>query len=451
VATAYIAAVALLGVVPAAAFDPHDQGCAACPYNLASVRNDPGLVEAATRWGLRIALVSTIALAGLLVWRAVSAASTTRVVTGPVHTAAAAYLALVAVDVEHSLRRNFLSNDAFDMRLWRWEAGGLVLIAVGVAWGLHRARQARTAVARLVLELASVPAPGGVRDALASALGDPTLRLAYRRDPDGGYVDAAGRVADLGSGADHASTPLMRGGRPIAVIVHDVRVLDRPGVLEDAVAAAHLAIENERLQAEVRAQLEDLRRSRVRIVETADEARRRLERDLHDGAQQRLVGLVLLIRMLQSRLAANKGTDPPRELAEADGELRAALEELRDLAHGIFPAVLADEGLGAALETLAESHATAIELGNLPEERFDSAIENAAYAVVVETLKQARPTRVRIRARRSGSLLIVELESDGDIDLPLSHLEDRVGALDGRLTVNTAAGRIRVRAELPCG
>jgi signal transduction histidine kinase len=187
----------------------------------------------------------------------------------------------------------------------------------------------------------------------------------------------------------------------------------------------------------------------VRIVERGDRERRRLERDLHDGAQQRLVGLSLALRILRTRTAAPSPV-LERRLDEADEELRATLAELRQLAHGIFPAALADEGLAVALETLAETSPGRIAVRALPDERLDAGVEAAAYFVVAETLRRVRAERATVAAVRRDGSLIVELDAEGATDEPLTDLEDRVGALEGTLQVVREAGRTRVRAELPC-
>ncbi|MGH8774474.1 MAG: sensor histidine kinase [Jiangellaceae bacterium] len=140
----------------------------------------------------------------------------------------------------------------------------------------------------------------------------------------------------------------------MALLPHRRNLLGHPGFVEEVVSAAGLALENERLQAEVRAQLADLRASRARILEASDGERRRLERDLHDGAQQRLVGLALGIRLLRSRLEPHTAPIALPRLDDAEAELRAAVTELRRLAQGLHPAVLSDFGLATALESLAE-------------------------------------------------------------------------------------------------
>jgi signal transduction histidine kinase len=382
-------------------------------------------------------------------WRLVRASAAALVVAAPVLVAAGGFLAIVAWDFEHSLDRGILSNDSFDIRLWRYEAAALAALALGVAWGLYRGRRARASVASLVVELGRSPSPGGVRDALAQALGDPQLLLAYRRTDADAYVDAHGRPLELPDSPGTAVTPLLRDGRPVAALVHDARLLDDPGLVEEVVAAARLAVENERFQAEVRAQLESLRASRTRIVETGDAERRRLERDLHDGAQQRLVGLALALRMLRGAVERDEGEAPTRRLEEAESELREALAELRELAHGIYPAALADEGLAAAVESLAEGAPMPIELGTLPEERLAEPVENAAYFVVAETLRRTRPSSARIDAARTDGRLVIELEAHGALDEELTDLEDRVGALDGRLSAHNDGTSLRLRAELP--
>jgi signal transduction histidine kinase len=219
-------------------------------------------------------------------------------------------------------------------------------------------------------------------------------------------------------------------------------------------ATARLALDNERLRAELLAQLAELRSSRARVVATGDRERRSLERDLHDGAQQRLVAITLELGMLERQLQAEPSRDPdllPR-IDRAVCQLRTTLEELRRLASGIFPAVLADDGLSAAIEALAEDQPGTIRIEHLPERRLDSAVESAAYRVVADTVKRALGTPVSVAARTDGRRLVVEIASDGPIAevADLGDLEDRVGALDGTLELHRTDGHVRIRAEIPC-
>jgi len=215
-------------------------------------------------------------------------------------------------------------------------------------------------------------------------------------------------------------------------------------------AAARLALENERLQAEAWSQLEDLRASRGRIIQSGDAERRRLVRDLHDGAQQRLVTLSLALRLARTRLGS--GIDPAlaERIDKAEGELRSALADLRELAQGIFPVILAEEGLSAAVEALAEAGSVPLEITELPDERLGSSAEAAAYFVVSEAVRQAAASKLKVSAVRCDSRLVVEVEGDG-ARVEIIGLQDRVGALDGSVTVvRGPAGRATIRAEIPC-
>ena len=191
----------------------------------------------------------------------------------------------------------------------------------------------------------------------------------------------------------------------------------------------------------------ELQASRVRIVEAADQARRRLERDLHDGAQQRFVSASMLLGLIRRRAHGHDAqlADLLDRLAD---ELEAGLTELRELAHGIHPAVLSDEGLAAAVEALAEGAPAPLRIAAVTNERFPPAVETAAYLVVAEAAKAGT---ARVSAARRDGALVVEVETEAEPD-GLVELEDRVGALDGRLAIERAPdGGVRIRAEIPCG
>jgi signal transduction histidine kinase len=325
--------------------------------------------------------------------------------------------------------------------------------------GLMRTRLARTAVAGLMTELAQTPAPGSLQDALARALGDPSLELAYWVH-DGTYVDADGyEVALPAEGSTRVSTAVERSGRRVAAIVHDAALRDHPELVDAVVAAAGLALENERLQAELRARLEELRASRFRLVETADVERRRLERNLHDGAQQRLVALSLSLALARREFES----DPAAiELVERTrSELAETLTELRELARGIHPALLTDKGLGPALEALASRALLPVDLAVLPDERLPAGVEAAAYYLVAEALtnvdKYAQASMASVRIVRENRQVLVEVSDDGIGGADsrrgsgLRGLADRVEALDGRLDLHSPPGDgTCIRAEIPC-
>jgi signal transduction histidine kinase len=446
VTVAYLGAVVVLGLLPAIFFDPGAAGCAQCPENLLLVNDSAGRFEDLNRAGVDIGLAWSLGLAALLVLRLVRSTAALRRLIWPVVVAATAYLGLVAADFAHSLDRGFLGNDATDVDLRLAEAGALFALSLGVAWSWVRARNTRAEVARLIVELARSPAPGGLREALADTLGDPMIELAYPLE-DGQLVDASGGAVTV---QGEAATALVRDGQEVALLSHRAGLLDDPGLEEELAAAARLALENERLRAQAGAQLRDLRASRARVIATGDAERRRLERDLHDGAQQRLVGLSLSLRLARSGLGPEPDPSLIALLDEADVELRTALAELRNVAHGIFPAVLADEGLAAALEAFAEEAPVPIELADLPEGRFEPAVEAAAYLVVSETVREGDPIGLRITATWRNGRLQIQVDGNGDPH-ELIEAEDRVGALDGTIAVaREPCGRFTVRAEIPC-
>jgi signal transduction histidine kinase len=298
-----------------------------------------------------------------------------------------------------------------------------------------------------------------MQQALARTFRDDTLQVGYRIAGADEYVDAAGSPVELPAEGDRrVATAIEREGVPLAVIVHDRALLEQPGLVESATAAARLALDNERLQAELRTQLDALRRSRARLVQTSDAERRRLERNLHDGAQQRLLGVGLALQLLRNRVGAGEAA---HLLAEAELELQHALDELRELARGLHPAILADQGLASAARTLAGRApipVTVTERG----ERLPAAVETAGYFVVAEALanvaKYAQAERAWVTIERQNGSARIEIVDDGvggadsEGGSGLRGLADRVEALDGRLRVWTPrGGGTRVRAEMPCG
>jgi signal transduction histidine kinase len=343
---------------------------------------------------------------------------------------------------------------------WFW-IGNLASLAIplslglGLLWG----RTARSAVADLVVELERTP-PGSVRDVLARTLGDPSLELALWLPERGSYVDSRGRSFELPPpDSDRGVTVLGPADAPVAALVHDPVLLERRGLLEAAGAAARLALENERLQAELRAQLAELRASRARIVQAGDDERRRLERNLHDGAQQRLLGLGLALQLARSKVGA-EANGAGELLGEAEDELRRAFDELRELARGIHPAILTDQGLGPAVRSLAERSTVPVTVA-VPEERLGEPIEAAAYFLVSESLanvaKYAHASSVRISITRRNGSAVIDVDDDGvggadpACGSGLRGLSDRVQALDGTFRLESPnGGGTHIHAEIPC-
>ena len=350
---------------------------------------------------------------------------------------------------------------AFAEHLYWWQVVGQIALPVAFLVGMLNSRLATAHVADLVRELDRVPT-SDLRGALAAAVGDPSLEIALWLPDRGTYADVDGRPIELpADGPRRAVTRIAHEGQPIAALIHDSSLRDDPELIDSAAAAARLALENARLQAEVKAQLAQVEESRARIVAAGDEQRRRIERDIHDGAQQRLVALALELRAAQRRLGDDLQPGVDDVLADAVAELQLAVGELRELARGVHPAILTEEGLSAALESLADRTPIKVTLAAAPTGRLPPEIEGAAYFVVCEalanTVKHADATSVTISAVSRNGSLVVEVSDDGvggaDIatGTGLRGLADRVEAHGGSLQVESVPGHgTRVIGELPC-
>ncbi len=424
------------GVLTAVGFDPRATGCRACPTNLWSA---PAIDWAADAdaFGVRAGLAwSVLAVAAVLVM-SLRASAALRLAQGPVWLPAGGFLALTAAAYGRSAERGFLGTESADRRLWLAQAVALVAVAAGVLIELIRARRAEQALARVVVGL-SRPASqtSTLRDALAARLGDPDLVLAFPVD-GAGLVDAAARPVHLAPTGDQLITPMDHGGETLAILVHRPGVLGGRDAVDDLVAAIHLGLEHERLHAEALAQVEELRASGMRLVETGDEERRRLERDLHDGAQQRLVGLALGLRLLASR------SPDSAALREAAVELQAAIDGLRALARGLAPMVLTDAGLAAAVRSLAESRE--LRLLAAPTGRFPAVVESTAYLAVD---RATAVSSAEVVLRHEQGLLMLTVSVRGPVP-NLGDLVDRVTTLGGEARVEPAAGGCELSMSIP--
>jgi signal transduction histidine kinase len=446
------------GLVLMRLFIDTSKECAGCPRNLALVADAPTLAEAI----LRVMSVGLLGFSGAFVvvivrkWRAGSPAAR-RALTPILAVGASAGLVGVAEGVVQA----FLS---YDSHSWFW-IERLLLLAAPLAFleGLLRTRMSRAAVGELVVELGGAHVPeGGLREALARRLGDPSLQIAYFRPERGDYVDERGHPMNLRVvGSGRAVTLLESAGEPIAALVHDEFLRHDPEIVEAVAAAARLAISNERLRAEVKAQLEEVWASRARIVEAGDAGRRRVERNLHDGAQQRLVTLSLAVGMLRVELDHDGDPEIVAQLDAISEEVRQTIEDLRELGRGIHPAILAEEGLSAGVESLAERSPVPVSIEGPPIDRLPEPVEVAAYFVVAEALtnvaKYSHAKHVTVRLSRRGRLLEVDVVDDGVGGADpiggsgLRGLEDRVATIGGELRIESRAGAgTRVHAEIPC-
>ena len=420
------------------------------PRNLLIVHGDQPLSDALDLMQLIVAVIF-LALSWVLVVRRVRAGG------------AAQRRALLPVVVTGILAfAVFAVTKAFDAAgdpsatLNRVSEAMVATIPFGFLVGLLRARLAQAAaVSELIARLGQAPGEGPVRAALADALGDPSLALAYWLPESERFVDAQGHAVEV---SEPGWTEVELQGRRIAAIAHDPSLHEEPDLVRAVGAAAALALENQRLAAELRARIEDLRASRARVVQAGDTERRRLERDLHDGAQSRLVALALKLR--RARMNVPDGSEAAALLDESSGELQASLTGLRELARGLHPVVLSDRGLPAAVRILAARGPVPVEVAALPNQRLPAPVEIAVYFVVAEALtnvaKYAQATAARVAIAVADGHVTVEVSDDGvggaDVAAGsgLRGLSDRVAALDGRLELHSPPGAgTRLRAEIP--
>jgi signal transduction histidine kinase len=325
---------------------------------------------------------------------------------------------------------------------------------VMIVYGMLRAGLTTSAVGDL---FGSFPAdPRSLEAALARTLQDPTLRLVSRA-PDGQWRDGTGSAVELPSDPTEVTHVRTADGEPQAALVHD-RGLE-PSAVSAAAAVVGLLLENQSLSQEVAAQLDEVQASRARIVEAGYRERRRVERDLHDGAQQRLLSVALALRMAQREVEAGSQA-APATIAQANDELRLAIDELRELARGIHPSILTDAGLGAAVRALAGRCPVPVDDLHLPDGRFPTGVEATAYFVVAEALtniaKHAQATTVGVRIEADDAWLRVTITDDGvggaspALGTGLRGLRDRVEAAGGALQVTSPAGAgTTITAELP--
>jgi signal transduction histidine kinase len=450
-----------VGLLPLYLFiDPEKQDCHGCPENAILIEHNQTMVDV---WGSLVNLVGIVLIVAVLVslirrWR--RATRPERRLYAAVYAAGIALL--IAAMGQLALQTAGFGEGAAEIA-FIISIIPLALVPYLFLASFVRARVAQGgAVGELMAKLSAAPRAGRVRDALAEALEDPSLELLFWLPDQGHYVDARGRKYELPSGSSaRAVTTVDRDGQCVAAIVHDATLPQLRGHVEAVGAAAGLALENERLDAELRAKIAELRGSRERMLEIGLEERRRLERDLHDGAQQRLVSMALNIRLARAKL----NEDPfaaEQLLASAGEELESALEELRELARGIHPAVLTDRGLGTALQTLANRAPVPVELGELPDERLPEAVELAAYFVVAEALtnvaKYAEASHATVQVERENGRVVVEVSDDGvggadpGRGTGLRGLADRLAVIEGRLQIESEKGHgTTVTARIPCG
>jgi signal transduction histidine kinase len=441
----YAVVLGLQGVAPVLFLDPRAEGCAQCTENLLLVADRGDWAQHLQRFGSWTGAAWAALAAADLLWSGWRATPARRRVAVPFAAAVSALLVVAAWgDVRAAL--SWTAAAQVDDRLWVIDALALMLTGPALLYDRAHARNVRVSLARLAVNLGSRRSDGGLVEALSRLVGDPSLAVLYPL-PDGTLVDGRGNPTEPPPGRE--STVLSRNGQPIAYLLHRPGALGDDAVMDEIGTVATMSIDHERHQALSSAHIAALRASRARIVAARDAERRRLERDLHDGAQQRLVTLALLLRLAQRGPAADDGETAL--LDHCSDEVTSALADLRALAHGIYPAALADEGLEAALQALSETAPLTLDTVDIEERRYSPEVESTAYFALAQLVRHCVHDAARLTATQGDHRLRFEVEVDAPAAGTLAALEDRVGALDGRLTL---ARRDKVATtvvmEIPC-
>jgi signal transduction histidine kinase len=432
--------------------DDHSQGCPSCPHNLVLLDASKSSADAVILVSNMVAAVIAAGIVIVLVERWRGSTPAARRVLAPVLCTGA----MLAVTQAAYLFENGDEHSPVAL------VASVVLTAfpVVVLGALLSVRLHRGAVAQLMIELGAAASPAGLREPLARALGDPSLEVAFWIPAEGRYVDADGHQVELAVDPRRAISVLKQGDQPIAALSYDSSLIEEQTFLDAVAAATRLTLENARLHAEVQAQLVEVRASRARILAAGDEERKRLERNLHDGAQQRLIATRLALQLVRGELEQGNGTATAL-IDEADAELKGALEDIRALARGLHPAILSDEGLAAALAMLARRSQVPVEIVRAPADRLPAEIETAAYFLAAEALanaaKHAEASHARVEICRTDNRVLVGIDDDGRggaTIVPgggLAGLVDRIEAIGGHLTViSQAGGGTHLHAEIPC-
>ena len=442
--------------------------CAGCPPNPFVIIRDRLLLERTEVFVGSVIVIAALAVMVLAIRRLRPSSRLTRRVLTPVVAAGSVAALAAATDAASTVSQVARGSSLLELpppwdQVAAWAGfGARALIPLGFLVGTLRLRIGTGPLAKLVVELDSGIRGRDLDAALREALGDPSARLLRWSDAQGTWTDVHGTPVPLPTGdSPQAVTVLERTGRQVAAIVHHPALREDRTLLSAVSAVLAITIDNEGLTAEVRRQLEEVRASRARLVESADAARERIERDLHDGAQQRLVSVALALQ--DARTEAARRAAPPElvdRLAAAADELRAAVDELRELARGIHPAILTDEGLGPALATLARRAPIPVDLDVALPGRPPPAVEATTYYVVAEALtnvaRHARASTASVHVRLVGAAVEVEVADDGiggagGSGGGLRGLSDRVAALGGSLAITSPPGSgTRVRAVIPC-
>lgn len=437
----YLAAVLVTGLLPAFALDLNSHGCSLCADNPLAIVDSPDVADLLFQVSAAVAVLGSIIAVAVIVVAFSRASPIARRSRALTVASACGFLLVVAALDARTLFRATAAYDAFDAAAAAIQMACLFGISAGVVVGRVRARRGRSAAAALVVELAESTVSRDSNALVGAALNDDSVQIAFSTDM--GWLSMDGVV--LAADATAGWTSIIRDSTVSAAIRH--RDLGPEGLrrIEQVMTGCWIAIENDRTRAQLQHRESQLRDARTRIVGASDVERHQLGRDLHDGAQQRLVGIAIALQMMAARLAAEGRESPP--LRSAANAVSDAIAELRDIVHISHPAMLSEFGFSAAVRALAEGSRHLLLVDGAPLRRLPAAIEAAAFAVVATAASSGNAV---VRAYDDAHMLIVEVDATV-APADLTDVEDRVGSVDGTVrVVSLPDGSAQVRAELPC-
>lgn len=416
-----------------------------CPEHLLLIEDNPAVRDTVRLFAVIVGIVAIIALLAVMFvrWRRATKASRRQLSFGTLALPLMAILVFLPV-VTEVFGSVFLSQ----RQVLYLQAVSLLILPGVILTSLVRSRLTHARVADMMRDLDTAATPEAVEQRLRATLGSPDVRLLFKSEDGEAFVGASGHAVES---LDGDLTQVDEG----TFVLHDP-VLDE-GFVQSAGRAARMAISNARLQAELRSQLIAVRESRRRLVDATDEARRRVERDLHDGAQQRLVTLSATLKNAIETSGGGSG-DVSVLLESAAREADGAIAELRELAHGVHPAILTQAGLAPAVSSLTDRAPIPV-VTDIVAARFAEDVEATAYFFIAEGLSNAfkhsgaSEVRVMATARDDALEVVVEDDGSGQIDprgSGLRGLDDRVGAIGGTCEFGRSQlGGSRMSARLP--
>jgi signal transduction histidine kinase len=441
IVAAYLVLVIAAGVVPQLVFDPARAGCLSCSHNLLLIHSDPGLAASLARTLGHVAAYAEFALALIVLIAAGSRAGVGRALALPVAMCAAVALVLLGLEDVRSAR-----GLAPETGLWLGATGALLAAALATLARPARAIGLRAGLGRLSAELPDDA--DGLEAGLALVLHDPKLGVLLADPATGAPVRPDGTPAPSLVGDHRSRTAIQRHGRTVGWIDHRADLEAIPELTQASAQTAGLVVEREYLRAALVLRERELQQSAVRLVAAGEPERRRLERELHDGPQGRLIGIGLALELMSRRAQP----DDHNLLQDAVQRARDATAQLRRLGHGrLFDAE--GGGLRAALLTLERDHADTLSIAALPDRRLDEAVEVSVFRLLAAVLRAPRASRAPIIARVDTSDgATVELDVPGaDAALltdAVTHASARVAALGGQLAVDATASGVRVQAQI---